>query len=335
MQPQQAGVSPAKIFDTLVAYRQSDALKAAIELDLFTAVGEGHTTAADLARRCNASPRGVRILADYLTILGFLTKQGDHYGLAEDSAFFLNRNSPAYLGSAHEFLASDHVREGGRHLLAAVRKGGTAVPDSGALTSDHPMWAAFARAMAPMMIPGAQQLAAYAGQGPLKVLDIAAGHGIYGIMIAKSNPEARVVQLDWPNVLQVARENAAKFGVEKRISYIEGSAFTEDYGSGYDLVLLTGFLHHFDAPANESLLKKVHAALKPGGRAMTVEFVPNDDRVSPPQAAGFALMMLQNTSAGDAYTFAELDQMFRNAGFERSERFDLHPTPQTLIISSR
>lgn len=167
------------------------------------------------------------------------------------------------------------------------------------------------------------------------MLDIAAGHGIYGILVAKSNPEAHIVQLDWPNVLEVARENAAKFGVADRIAYIEGSAFMEDYGSGYDLVLLTNFLHHFDAPTIETLLRKVHAALKPGGRAMTVEFVPNDDRITPPQAAGFALIMLQSTDAGDAYTFAELDQMLRNAGFERSERFDLLPTPQTLIMSNR
>ncbi len=335
MKPQQASVSPAKIFETLSAYQQSDALKAAIELDLFTAIGEGHVTVVDIARRCSASPRGVHILADYLAIHGFLTKQGDHYSLAEDSALFLDRRSPAYMGSAHEFIASDHLRQASRSLTASVRKGGTAVPESGSMKPEHPMWVSFARAMAPMMTPVAQQLAARAGQGPLKVLDIAASHGLFGLIIAQSNPEARVVQLDWPNVLQVARENAAKFDVEKRMAYIEGSAFTEDFGSDYDLALLTNFLHHFDAPTIEKFLRKVRAALKPGGRAMTVEFVPNEDRVSSPQAAGFSLILLETTDAGDAYTFAEFDQMFRNAGFERNERFDLPPTAQTLIISNR
>ncbi|MGH9400475.1 MAG: methyltransferase family protein, partial [Terriglobia bacterium] len=208
MKPQQASVSPAKIFETLSAYQQSDALKAAIELDLFTAIGDGHVTAADIARRCGASPRGVRILADYLAIHGFLTKQDGRYGLSEDSAFFLNRNSPAYLGSVHEFLASDHLRQASRSLPAAVRKGGTAVPESGSMKPEHPMWVAFARAMAPMMTPIAQQLAARAGQGSLKVLDIAASHGLFGITIAQSNPEASIVQLDWASVLKVARENA-------------------------------------------------------------------------------------------------------------------------------
>src|SRR6185369_2508977 len=96
-----------------------------------------------------------------------------------------------------------------------------------------------------------------------------------------------------------------------RFETIPGSAFTADFGSGYDLVLLTNFLHHFDVPTNEALLRKVHAALKPGGRAVTLEFVPNEDRVSPPVAAEFSLMMLGNTPAGDAYTFSELDRMFR------------------------
>jgi hypothetical protein len=84
-------------------------------------------------------------------------------------------------------------------------------------------------------------------------------------------------------------------------------------------VLLTNFLHHFDVPTNEKLLRKVHAALGEGGRAVTLEFVPNDDRISPPGVAGFSLVMLAGTPAGDAYTFAEFDQMFKNAGFSKNE----------------
>jgi hypothetical protein len=112
-----------------------------------------------------------------------------------------------------------------------------------------------------------------------------------------------------------------------------GSAFDVDYGTGYDVVLLTNFLHHFDVPTCESLLRKVHASLAEGGRAVTLEFVPNEDRVSPPQAAAFSMMMLGSTPAGDAYTFAELETMFRNAGFARSEMHELPPTIQRVVIS--
>jgi ubiquinone/menaquinone biosynthesis C-methylase UbiE len=169
----------------------------------------------------------------------------------------------------------------------------------------------------------------------LKILDIAAGHGLYGIAFAEKNPSAQIVALDWPTVLVVARENAEKAGVSDRYSTIEGSAFDADLGQGYDLVLLTNFLHHFDPPTCEMLLKKVHAALKDGGRAVTLEFVPNEDRISPPEVAGFSVMMLGSTPAGDAYTFSELDKMFKNAGFKQSEMHDLPPTIERVVISEK
>ena len=108
-----------------------------------------------------------------------------------------------------------------------------------------------------------------------------------------------------------------------------------NYGSGHDLVLLTNFLHHFDIPACETILRKVHAALAPGGRAVTLEFVPNEDRVSPPLVASFSMMMLGATPGGDAYTFSEYDRMFRNAGFSRSELHPLAPSIQQVIISHK
>ncbi len=108
-----------------------------------------------------------------------------------------------------------------------------------------------------------------------------------------------------------------------------------DYGEGYDVVLLTNFLHHFDPPTNEKLLRKVHAALADGGRAVTLEFVPNDDRVSPLGVAGFSLVMLAGTPSGDAYTFAEFDRMFKNAGFSKSEIHELPQVVQQLIVSQK
>src|SRR5262249_54029143 len=100
------------------------------------------------------------------------------------------------------------------------------------------------------------------------------------------------------------------------------------------LVLLTNFLHHFDQPTCESLLRKVYAALKPGGRAVTLEFVPNEDRVSPPGSATFAMIMLGSTHRGDAYTFSEYEKMFRNAGFSSSEAHSM-PGPETVIVSKK
>jgi len=220
-------------------------------------------------------------------------------------------------------------------VSAIVRKGGTVASEEGTVAHEHPIWVEFARAMGSMMAMPAELLAQLVGAASgqqWKVLDIAAGHGLFGIAVARQNPNAQIVALDWSNVLAVAQENARAAGLADRYRTLPGSAFEVDYGGDYDLVLLTNFLHHFDVATCETLLRKVHAALKPGGRAVALEFIPNEDRVSPPVAAAFSLMMLGSTPSGDAYTFSEYQRMFANAGFTRSEFHRLLPTEQQVVI---
>jgi len=152
MHEKQAGTppSPQLFFETVTAFHQTEALKAAIQLEIFTAIGEGNQTAPTIAGRCQASERGTRILCDALVILGFLTKTDSNYGLTQDSAIFLDQRSPAYLGGSIRFLLSPPSLEGFRELTAAVRKGGTAI-DHNSTKPEHPMWVDFARAMAPLM----------------------------------------------------------------------------------------------------------------------------------------------------------------------------------------
>jgi 2-polyprenyl-3-methyl-5-hydroxy-6-metoxy-1,4-benzoquinol methylase len=115
---------------------------------------------------------------------------------------------------------------------------------------------------------------------------------------------------------------------------LPGSAFEVDFGGPYDAVLLTNFLHHFDQPTCVGLLKKVHAALKPGGRAATLEFVPNEDRVSPPMPAAFSLIMLTTTAAGDAYTLSELTAMYAEAGFTEIKGHPIPMSPHTIVMGN-
>ena len=330
--------SPQLFFQTINAHQRTEALKAAIELEVFTVIGEGNATVAQIAKRCKASEKGIRVLCDYLTIMEMLTKQDDHYALTLDSSVFLDKRSPAYIGGATEFLCSPMLIDGFKRMTEAVRRGGTAMENDGTLGPDHPVWVNFARGMAGMMAMPASLMAKIADPNAdrkLKILDIAAGHGLFGIAFATNNPQAEITALDWKAVLEVAKENAQKAGVADRYHTIEGSAFDVDFGSGYDLVLITNFLHHFDPPTCETLLRKVHAALADGGRAVTLEFVPNDDRVTPPDSAGFSLVMLAGTPSGDAYTFAELERMFANAGFSRSTMHQLPPTIQQVVISEK
>ncbi len=331
-----SGPSPSLFFTTVNAYQRTEALRAAIELDLFTKVAAGHRTAATIAEATGASPRGVRILADYLTTLGFFRKTADQYELTPDAAVFLNQASPAYLGGAVEFLLAPQLRECFQNLTAAVRRGGTATSDEGTVSDNNPIWVPFARAMGPLMRLPAQLLAGLIDgdrSRPLRVLDVAAGHGLFGLAVAEQFPKAHVTALDWPAVLAVAAENAKQAGMADRHALRPGSAFDTDWGGPYDIVLLTNFFHHFDVPTCTQLAKKAHAALAPGGRALTAEFIPEPDRVTPPETAGFALVMLATTARGDAYTFAEYNAIFTAAGFARSEFHPLPPTSQQAVVS--
>jgi ubiquinone/menaquinone biosynthesis C-methylase UbiE len=330
--------SPASFWEAVNGFHKTAAIKAAIELDIFRAVGEGAGTAAEIARRAGAAERGVRILCDYLAIDGFLTKSDGRYGLSVDAAAFLDPRSPTCIATAVEFLGSSYLKGAFDHLTESVRKGGAAIPEGDTVSFENPIWIKFAEGMAPLAYLTAKQVASMIeaeGIRPRKVLDIAAGHGMYGIAVAQQNAAAEVVAVDWGAVLAVAKRNAAKFGVAARYKTIPGSAFEVDFGGGYDLALIPNFLHHFTAEVNEKFLKKVHAALAGGGRAVVVEFVPNDDRVTPPDAAAFSLIMLGTTETGDAYTAAEYRKMFGAAGFSRVEARAIVPSPETAIFAEK
>jgi 2-polyprenyl-3-methyl-5-hydroxy-6-metoxy-1,4-benzoquinol methylase len=136
--------------------------------------------------------------------------------------------------------------------------------------------------MGPMMRPQAELLAGLVGGNPdqpLRILDVAAGHGLFAVAVARRFPRAEVTALDWAAVLAVAVENARAAGVADRLTLLPGSAFEADWGGPYDVVLLTNFLHHFDLPTCGRLAARARAALAPGGRTVTLEFVPDPDRV--------------------------------------------------------
>ncbi len=331
----EAPLTPALVFDMLQAHQRTAALKAAIDLDLFRAIGNGPGDVASIARHCSASERGIRILCDFLTIHGVLVKKDGHYEHSRTSAAFLDPRSPACLASIAQFLGNPAMREPYDKLADVVRAGRTSLPGAGSVEPENPIWVQFAETMAPMMAPMVGPLGAVVLEGhtgPMRVLDIAAGHGLFGIEIAKQNLQAHVTGLDWAPVLRVALDNARRAGVQDRYDMLPGSAFEVDFGEPYDAVLLTNFLHHFDQSTCVGLLKKVHAALRPGGRAATLEFVPNEDRVSPPMPAGFSMTMLASTVAGDAYTLSELTAMYQAAGFGGVTAHPIAMSPHTVVM---
>lgn len=321
--------SPELILATLTAHERSAALGAAIQLDLFSAIAAGAQTPTAIAAAISASERGVRILCDYLVIAGLLTKTEASYALTPDAAAFLDRRSPQYLGDAIEFLqASERERHFG-DLAAAVRQGGSRQVES---VPDWDGWVSFARAMGGFMAPLAEMIAERFGPVSGRILDVAAGHGRFGLAFASRSAAAEVTALDAAPVLAVARENAVRAGVQSRYHLLPGDAFKIPLGENYALILLPNFLHHYAPGIIVPLLRRIRAALATGGQVLVVEFVPNPDRVSPPMAAGFSLTMLASTPEGDAYTFAEYEDMFRQAGFARLEAHPL-PGPETVLLA--
>ena len=335
--PPAAGPSPMLVFETLQASQRTNALRAGIELKVFTEIEGGAHTAEALATACGAAPKGIRVLCDYLTIIGFLTKNESGYGLTQDSKLFLVEDSPAYMGGMLGFVFHPFMQKGFQDITGAVLAGGTTLPEDGTVSDDNPVWVDFARGMAPMMMPAAGMIAELtAGTGPLTVLDLAAGHGLFGLMVAQRNPAAEIYALDWKDVLAVAHENAVRFGVADRWHAIEGSAFTTDLESGiYDVVLVTNFIHHFDEATNVALFEKLRASMKPGGKMAILEFAVNDDRITPPGAGTFAMTMLTTTRSGDAHSLKEIESMCIKAGFGQVSHHPVPPTPQTVTIAIR
>lgn len=330
--------NPVAIFNAARAYQDSFVVKAGVDLEVFSAIAKGSHTVAEIAKATQASERGIRVLCDALTILGFLVKTGNRYDLTPDSATFLDSRSPAYLGGAFKFLLHPSHVENMTRFADSVRRGGCA--ETHHLEPDDAIWVDFARGMAPMMVPAAQAMAGHLksvldGKSSPKILDIAAGHGVFGVTVAQQIPGADIHAVDWANVLEVAKENAKARGVGDRHHLIPGSAFDVEYGAGYDAVLLTNFLHHFDHATNVALLKKIANAMKVGGQLVILEFVPNPDRVSPPVPAMFSVNMLAGTPRGDAFTFAEIEKMCADAGFDGLRAVALEPLPQTLLLARR
>ncbi len=322
------------VFDIAMSYQKTAALIAAVKLDIFTIIGAESASLHDLVTRTGASDRGLRILCDYLTVIGLLKKQDSNYSLTHIARTFLDEASSFAVGKIIDFVAAPEILDLFLNDPASyVRRGGS--DGLANVSPDHPVWVRFAKAAVPFAATTAKRVAAHVAtfpDPPYTVLDIAAGHGLFGIEVAKLVPEALVTAIDWAPVLTVARANAEAAGVADRFRTVAGNALNMDWGGDFDLILLANFLHHFDVETCTTLLRKVRGGLAVGGKALGIDLVPNEDRVSPPTPAKFAFWMLATTPSGDAYTGSELDEMARNAGFRGARTVSLAPTPESLII---
>jgi ubiquinone/menaquinone biosynthesis C-methylase UbiE len=330
-------VTPAPILEATFGFAATQILATAIDLDLFTHLVKGVNTVEVLARATACSPRGLRILLNALVGLQYLERDGERYALAPVAGVFLLKSSPQYLGGI--ILHSRQVRPNWDRLTEIVRNGRPGHAVEGA--EDHgEFFAQFVDALyalnAGAAEVAAQRLTDGRSSGEFRVLDIGAGSGVWSLAIARRLPGARVTVADWPLVIdKVTKQFGSRLGVADRYDYLPGNFREVEFGeSRFEVALLGHVCHSEGAERTCTLLRRVHRALKPGGRILIAEMVPDEARREATFPLIFAVNMLVNTEEGDTFTFGEYRKWLEESGF-RDVRTLEAPSPSPLILATK
>lgn len=331
-----ASLSPAAIMEDLMGVWRARALAAGVELNVFGHMAKGKQTAKDIARATGASPRGTANLLDALTAIGYLRKSGSRYGLQPISAAFLVPEKKPYAGSMAHALSLGWDAWG--HLTESVRSGHPAeavnVAEKGKEFFPKLVASLFpgnfaASTVAVARLPEKQR------RKIQKILDVAAGSGAWSLAFAQAIPNARVTTVDFPEMTPITREFAEKFGVASRYGYLEGDLREVDFGrDAFDLVILGHIIHSEGEEHGKKLLRKSYDALRPGGKLLIGEFVPNDTRTGPAMPVLFGLNMLLQTEEGNVFTLREYRAWLKAAGFGKITTIPV-PPPSTVILATK
>ena len=331
----QSDVRPDRIFQYWFGYAAPLMLEAGVRHKIFDALDAGPTTAEQVAAATGTSPRGVRILLNGLAGLEILRKSGDQYSLTPESAKFLVSTKPSFMGGILRHTST--ILPNWLKLADAVKTGKPTKAVNQESTGAE-FFRDFVEDMFPMGIAASKQLAESldlkSTSGPVKVLDIAAGSGVWSIPLAQKYTNARVTVVDWEGVIPACQKVTKRMGVGDRYEFKPGDLMAVDFGKGYHVATLGHILHSEGEERSRKLIKKVAGALAPGGTIVIAEMIPNDDRSGPPHALIFAVNMLVHTDAGDTFTFAEMSRWLKEAGFSNVRTLDT-PTPSPLILATK
>lgn len=300
-----------------IGFQRSRIILTAIELDLFTAVGEGEKTAAEVAVAIEADLRATERLMSALCALGYLKKTGDRYWNSPSAARFLAKGSPDYMaGLAH----TNHMWDSWSTLTDAVRAGHTVLIRDLA-GRDEGWLEAFIAAMHYRARDHAEQIVANMDlSGVRRVLDLGGGSGVYAMAFAGATEDVEVAVFDQPQVVPLTERYVRDAGFGDRITTLAGDYRKDPMGGGYDLIFLSAIVHSNSSEENTDLVAKCVGALNPGGRIVIQDFIMSEDRTRPAHGALFALNMLVATAGGDTYTESEVSGWFEAAGITRVVR---------------
>ncbi|MGD0790375.1 MAG: methyltransferase [Terriglobales bacterium] len=328
---EKAGILPDRLEQMIRGYMSSRCILTALELDIFTAVGDG-ANAEQIGTRINANARAVGMLLNALVALGLLSKSGDDYKNTPESARFFVQGS------------KDNHRNGLLHIanlwhrwstMTGAVRSGTRVPID--LRNDDrdeaPEWTCnfiagmqrSAKDRAPLVVK------TLGTAGVRRILDLGGGSGAYSIAFAKASPDVQCEILDIPEVVPLTTEYVSRAGVLAQVSLRTGDMLQDDFGSGYDIIMLNAICHMFSEEQNRDIFRRAHQALAPNGRLVVQDFILNPDKTGPQHAALFSLNMLVSTDAGASYSEFEYTHWMKAAGFTEVRRINL-PGPSDLIV---
>jgi 3-hydroxy-5-methyl-1-naphthoate 3-O-methyltransferase len=330
-------VTPERIMQMAWGYVPPLVLEAAIRHRVFDVLDAGAKTIQETAAATGASVRGLTAIMNALVGLNFLSKDAQaRYALTPESSAFLVSTKPSFQGGLIRHC-SEHLIPRWLHINEVVATGNpvTAVnqeQSGGAFFHD------FVLDIFPMSYPAAEFLAAHINYGsdgaPVRVLDLAAGSGVWGIAQAQASPRVRVTAVDWPEVIPITQKTAGRFGFADRFSFVEGDLHDADFGSGYALATLGHILHSEGEALSKKLLAKTFQALAPGGIIAIQEFLVNRDRSGPVNGLFFAVNMLVNTQNGNTWSVEEISEWLHDAGFT-DPRTIPSPGPSPLILATK
>jgi SAM-dependent methyltransferase len=311
--------NPGRIVDVLLGYWQSDALKAAIEVGMFTAIGGRAVTAARIAAACRAEEVATRRLCDYLVSLGLLRKRQGRYRCAPDAARFLDPRSPDWMAGITEFFNAPPMTTASARLAETVRRGRTA----GRRNPSPLTWKRFATATLPLRRFHARTIGDELQRHGVvrgRILEVGAGASPLGIELVRRTRGSLLVVQDQARVVDVALTQARAAGVADRVTAVRGDARRVPLGGPFDLVLMVNFLDYFDSRSRTALLRKAHTALRPGGVLAVCAPLLTESRTGPPDGVAYDLLLLALSADGQPSTFRELTRLLRRAGFQSISR---------------
>lgn len=314
-------------------YQGAAVLGAAADLDLFSAFDKTPRAAADVARALACNLRGVTILLDALVALRLLDKAEEKYALPPGLEALLTPASPQTILPMAQHQA--HCLRNWARLARVVKTGFPAESLPG-VRGEAGDLEAFIGGMHSISAPNAAHV--IQSVQPLEfrhLLDLGGASGTWTIAFLQACPSARATLFDLPHVIPLARPRLAAAGLTDRVKLVAGDFYSDPLPSRADLAWVSAIVHQNSRAQNRALFGKVFQALVPGGRIAVRDILMETNRTRPVTGALFAVNMLVATAAGGTFTFKELREDLRAAGFVEAAVLRRDQAMNSVVVANK